>query len=175
MADATGPSASTFASQPLGNSGSKVHDWGTLRQHAEAVFALHGTPFTPLREAVLAELFAAGNPIGAYDLTDNLNRRTGGNYAINSVYRVLSRCTDAGLVRRVEHRNAYMVVHDDEADAAMFLLCDRCGTVTSVVDRQVDAVLADRAAASGFQATTHGVEIAGICRDCQPGHQPAPE
>jgi Fur family zinc uptake transcriptional regulator len=147
------------------------HDWLALRSHAVAVLAAQGSGLTPLREAVLAELFAAGKPLGAYDLADNLNRRSGGNVAINSVYRILARCLEVGLVRRVESRHAYIVVHYDEVDAAMFLLCDQCGSATPVVAPEVEAVLADRAAASGFQPTTHGVEVAGICRDCRPGNQ----
>lgn len=120
--------ADKFAAGPLGQDVPKSHDWQTLRHHADTAFLAHGATLTPLREAVLAELCAAGKPLRAYDLAENLNRRSGRNTAVNSVYRVLSRCLDVGLVRRVESRHAYIVVQDDKAKAAMFLLCDQCGT-----------------------------------------------
>lgn len=169
------PSASPSQSQREGPARLASHDWQSLLQRAVEVFSAHGTSLTPLRKAVIAELFAAHNPLGAYDLADRLGQRNGRRVAANSVYRVLTLCQAVGLVRRVESKHAYVVVHADEAGAGLFLLCDSCGGVTPVSDPQLDAVLAESSAAAGFHAAGRGVELAGTCRECDAATLGEPE
>jgi len=140
--------------------------WEELRDHARRVCAERATQLTGLREAVLRELWAAGAPVGAYDLANRLGRRVGSRLAANSVYRVLTLFQALGLVHRVESKHAYMVASADGRSADIFLLCDGCGAVSTVSDVELAARLAARSEALGFHPTRQVVEVAGRCHDC---------
>jgi Fur family transcriptional regulator, zinc uptake regulator len=138
--------------------------WSGLRERAARACAERGTQLTELREAVLRELWAAGVPLGAYELADRLTGRAGGHLAANSAYRLLMLFQEMGLVRRVESKHAYVVAGAESAD--LFLLCDGCGAVMGVSDGEVAALLAARSQALGFHATRQIVEVTGRCQDC---------
>lgn len=137
-----------------------------MRHRAAAACAERGTELTSLREAVLAELWGAGSPLGAYELSARLSDRNGQRIAPNSVYRILELLQSIALVRRVESRHVYCLVEADSDTADILLMCDNCGGVTAIGTGDVRIAIASRSEAAGFHPTRQVVEVAGCCREC---------
>lgn len=140
-----------------------------MRRRALTACTGRGTEFTPLREAVLAELWRARTPLGAYELSDRLSERTGHRMAANSVYRILEVFQAIGMVRRVESKHAYCLVGASGDAADILLMCDECGGVGAIGTGEIRTAIASRSAAAGFHPTRQVVEVAGRCHDCDAG------
>lgn len=120
---------------------------------------------TPLRQAVLDILMAAGRPIGAYDILAEMAARTGHPVAPTSIYRVLAALIAAGQAIKVESLNAFMA---SKAPGSVLCVCRRCGGVVSLADRALERQLLRDANSVGFTIDRPVVELTGTCRDCRP-------
>ncbi|WP_375459391.1 Fur family transcriptional regulator [uncultured Enterovirga sp.] len=140
-----------------------------LLRLAEEACQARGTQFTPLRRRVFAELAAAREPLGAYDLVERLGRER--RIAPISVYRVLDFLIEAGLIHRIATRNTYLPCHHmhDPHAATVFLVCSRCGGVDEVTSPDLARGIDGTAAASGFKPVGRAVEVEGECATCQTG------
>lgn len=141
-------------------------EWDHLLTRARMVCEREGTTLTRLRELVLAELWAAPHPLGAYGLADLLSVRTGHRVAPNSVYRILELLKSLDLVYRVESKHAYAITAADCDHADLLLLCDDCGGVTAVSDDGVRALVKARSESRGFHPSRQLIEVAGQCPAC---------
>jgi Fur family transcriptional regulator, zinc uptake regulator len=126
-----------------------------------------GIKWTSLREQVFRRVATSHKPVSAYDLIEALAEE-GRRLAPVSVYRILDVLQSAGLVHRLESRNAFfacMTEHPALPQSITFL-CEICEWV-SEVDAS-DALRAiDRASeASGFHSRGAVIEVSGICADC---------
>src|SRR5204863_259080 len=72
---------------------------------AETLCAERGHRLTPVRRRVLEALASSHKPLGAYEIIDLLVDR-GRRPAPITVYRALDFLREAGLVHRIESRNA---------------------------------------------------------------------
>ena len=73
------------------------------------------------------------------------------------------------LVTRIESRNAYVPrTHPERRHDGLFFLCSICGASTELEDPRVVQVLAEDAAALGYQVTRRVVEVEGACPSCLP-------
>lgn len=122
---------------------------------------------TSRRRQVLEILLARHQPMGAYDILDELNARgDGDNAAPPIVYRALEFLLDQGLVHRIESRNAYIsCVHPGHRRGAQFLICRGCDRVAEI-DGDDHALLAE-ADKLDFEVDHYVIEISGICAGCQ--------
>ena len=148
-----------------GHDHSRCLDRGLKR--ARAAFDARGGRLTALREAVFRALAESHAALGAYDIIDRLRQR-GRHVAPISVYRVLDALLEAGLVHRIESRNAYVAcfgAHED-ADPVLFLVCNRCGTVAESPETDLGAALKQAAGAAGFRPGDTVIEVSGLCRHC---------
>ena len=128
-----------------------------------------GVRLTPLRCAVLDLVVAAGRPIGAYELLDQL-RDQQGKAAPPTVYRALDFLIEQGLVHRLESLNAYVGCADPaHVHAWQFLICDDCGRAVEMEDHRIRNAIAKGAAERGFVIGRQTVEIIGTCADCSAG------
>jgi Fe2+ or Zn2+ uptake regulation protein len=59
--------------------------WRTIRQRTAQLCAARRTGLTPLREAVLAELWRADKPLGAYDLAARISESGESRIAPNTI------------------------------------------------------------------------------------------
>lgn len=135
---------------------------------AEALFEAKGIRMTPLRRQVLEEIAASHRAVGAYDLLDRLARKTDKRLAPISVYRALDSLLEAGVVHRLESRNAFFACHAPHASdrRQIILACEKCGMVLEVPG---DAIFRDIAAAAArfeFTPARPLVEVLGTCRSC---------
>ena len=73
---------------------------------ASAIFAERNIRFTDLRRKVFEEIASTQASVGAYEVLDRLAKK-GTRLAPISVYRALDALLEAGVVHRLESKNAY--------------------------------------------------------------------
>ncbi len=122
---------------------------------------------TARRRQVLEILLASHQPMGAYEILKELNRRhPAKKIAPPIVYRALDFLLAEGLVHRIESRNAFIsCVHPGHQTAAQFLICRDCEQVAEL--EHDDRKLLAEADTLGFTIDHSVVEITGICAACR--------
>lgn len=122
---------------------------------------------TKNQRGVLEKLEAAGGPLSAYTLLDQLRER--GLRAPLQVYRALDALIKAGLVHRLESLNAFVACaepHDHEHSMTAFAICDICGQVTEFSDHEIGHRLEGWVGATGFAPKKAIIEFRGTCAKC---------
>ncbi len=135
---------------------------------AAALCERKGARLTELRRQVLSLILAAGKPVGAYDLLEQLRGQRRGAVP-PTVYRALEFLIEHGLIHKVERLSAFVgcPVHDHHAHAAQFLICGACGAVQELEDDTVREALARAALARGFTISGVTIEAEGRCSACR--------
>ena len=117
---------------------------------------------------VLEKLEAAGAPLSAYTLLDQLREK--GFRAPLQVYRALDALVKEGLVHRLESLNAFVACaepHDHSHSMTTFAICDTCGQVAELWDHDVSHRLEDWVRSTGFAPKHAVIEFRGICESCR--------
>jgi Fur family zinc uptake transcriptional regulator len=148
----------------------RSHDHGscieTALERAEAVCFARGVRLTELRRQVLELIWRRHEPIGAYDLLDQL-KITHRRAAPPTVYRALEFLIGQGLVHRLESLNAYIgCTRPEGRHAGQFLICTRCASIGELDDAEIAEAVCRRAAMLGFQVERQTIEVRGLCADC---------
>ncbi|MFM9942245.1 MAG: Fur family transcriptional regulator [Hyphomicrobiaceae bacterium] len=149
------------------------HDHGScladMLQRAATLFEANGIRLTPLRRQVLEEIAGSHTAVGAYDILDRLARKGAKRLAPISVYRALDSLVEAGVVHRLESRNAFFACHVAHASdrRQIVLACEQCGVVAEVAGDSVFAGLATAAVTAGFTVSRPLIEVLGTCQSCQ--------
>ncbi len=126
---------------------------------------------TPLREQILREIASSHHPIGAYDIIERL-AKTGRRLAPISVYRIIDVFMEAGLVHRIESRNAYFICSGQHHTASpVVLLCEDCGRVAETEVPEAWGAINQATKAGRFRVKDTVLEVKGVCADC---HSSAP-
>lgn len=155
------------------------HDHGRCREaalvRAEAIFADRQIRMTDLRRSVLEEIVTSHEAVGAYDLIDRMARK-GRRLAPISIYRAIDALVEAGVVHRLESRNAFFACHGNAAmhEACVFLICDQCGCVGEAGSPEALDAIGKVAAATGFTRRRALIEVVGRCADCAEKSSPSP-
>jgi Fur family zinc uptake transcriptional regulator len=135
--------------------------------HAEAHCAAQGERLTAMRRRVLEVLAASHQPLGAYEIME----RVGGEHrpAPITVYRALDFLRAAGLVHRIESRNAFLACAHNHGDdpLVVFLICETCGTVGELPAGPLASALAAAAREAGFTPRLSVIEVTGTCANCR--------
>ena len=123
--------------------------------------------FTPLRRRVLDALVAAGKPVTAYDLAEQLS--TDKRIAPVQVYRALDFLKEAGVVHHLATRSAFVICDHEHVrgETVVILVCSGCGGTVEVTAPAVGRGLAGAADASGFEVIQPVVEVEGRCSNCR--------
>lgn len=136
----------------------------SLRQ-AETLCEKRGGRLTPLRKRVLTLLLESEGPAKAYDLLDQLGEK--GAAKPPSVYRSLDFLLEMGLAHRIESLNAFVPCgHWDHGHAAVFLICDSCGSAGELHAGDSTRKLAAEVEGVGFRMRSAVMEIRGLCAEC---------
>lgn len=144
--------------------GACVHD---ALHRAETAFEAKGMKLTPLRRLVFEEIAGSHDAVGAYDVLDRLARKTGDRMAPVSVYRAIDVLLEAGVVHRLESRNAFFACHTPHKGRRhIALVCDQCGMVAEVDGTLVHDAVDAAALRTGFTVRQAVVEVAGQCTPC---------
>jgi len=134
---------------------------------AEALCDRRKLRFTRLRKQVLELVCKAGQPVGAYQLLDQL-RTTGRSAAPPTVYRALDFLLEQGLVHRLATNNTYLAcAHPQHPHAAVFLVCSECGHTREVHTEGVIEELRQQAGEFDFTIRHASVEVTGLCSHCR--------
>ncbi len=126
-----------------------------------------GLKLTRERTALVREIFGTHYHFEADEL---LFKMKGKSLKISraTVYRTLELLVKSGLVRRVhlgeEHYHYEHVRGDSHHD---HLICTTCGTVIEFQDPQMQARQHEICHRRKFIATSHNLQILGICEACQ--------
>lgn len=134
---------------------------------AQSVCQRAGTRLTATRRQVLELIWAAGKPVGAYEVLETMSAQAGKRVAPPTVYRALEFLVQQGLVHRLASLNAYVGCRRPHArHAGHFLICRQCSAVAELADQGIDAVLKANARRLGFTLEAQTVELAGLCPAC---------
>ncbi len=126
-----------------------------------------GVKWTALREMVFRHVATNHKPVSAYDLIESLAKE-GKRLAPVSIYRILDVLQGAGLVHRLESRNAFFACMTEHAKAPQTLtfVCDDCERVTEVDAPEAFRAIGDATKAGHFHARRTLIEVSGVCADC---------
>lgn len=141
-------------------------DWAITRAHQ--ICAKRGVRLTPLREDVLRVLLSTHQAVGAYEIIDKLNDQ-GRKLAPISVYRILEVLLQAGLVHRLESKNAFFAClanHHPEKPVVV-LVCERCQRVAEAEAIDVWSGIKSMTKEHDFLLSDTILEIKGLCSNCR--------
>jgi Fur family zinc uptake transcriptional regulator len=143
------------------------HCLSAAMARALKAFEARGSKLTPLRRRVFREIAGSHRAVGAYDVLNRLVRK-GTRLTPNSVYRVIDALIEAGVVHRLESRNAYFACHATHGlrQRQVVLACERCGLVAEVEAERVFAAIDKATQASAFVTLGAVVEVTGHCANC---------
>lgn len=138
-----------------------------LMRFAETVCRDSGLSFTPLRREVYALVCRHDNPVGAYELLDELRTRRA-KAAPVTVYRSLEFLVNAGLVHRVSALNAYTACHRPApGHGGLLLVCGECSNVIELEDARLEQRISQTARDVKFETSADLVEVRGLCEECR--------
>ena len=125
---------------------------------------------TPIREAVLKTIWTSHQPLGAYDVVDNLalSAYTGKRIKAPTVYRAIEFLLNLGLIHRIASLNAYIGRSFPEKDHNdFFLICRICRATAECSTEQIGDIVLHAAERVGFQVELSIIEVTGLCPRCQ--------
>ncbi|MEL7024865.1 MAG: Fur family transcriptional regulator [Pseudomonadota bacterium] len=134
---------------------------------AETLCRERGLRLTPLRRVVLELVWRGHEPVGAYELLDELTKR-GHSPSPPTVYRALDFLIQAGLVHRLDSLNAYVGCDDpSHPHESAFLICDQCRNVLELDGEAIRGQIEVMAERLGFGAEQYVLEVQGRCENCR--------
>ena len=134
---------------------------------ARIAFESQGLRLTDLRLRVFKQIAASHHAVGAYDIIEQLSQ-TGTRLAPVSVYRAIEALIEAGVVHRLESKNAFFACHANHASQRqnVVLSCGACGTIAEVDGETIFSAIDALANAQKFEQASRIVEITGRCAHC---------
>lgn len=138
-------------------------------QRARAAFDEKSLRFTSLREQVFSEIALTRGSIGAYEILERLADK-GTRLAPISVYRSIDALIDAGVIHRLESKNAYFACRRHEhgkKGRPIFMACEQCGGVVEVPAQGIFDQVAELAASVDFTPKVKFMEVSGVCASCR--------
>ncbi len=88
------------------------------------------------------------------------------NISLGTVYRLLGRLQEEGLVVQLE-AGSRKSRFDGQPGAHQHIVCERCGRITDVPDIVGHAAIEHLQQLTGYRVSVHRVEWFGICPECQ--------
>jgi Fur family zinc uptake transcriptional regulator len=139
-------------------------------ERASQAFTEKNLRFTKLRQDVFQEIASTYTSIGAYDVLARLAEK-GTRLAPISVYRAIDALIEAGVIHRLESKNAYFACRRlDHATGRrpIFLACEKCNAVQEVDAEGIFDTIDRLSRTANFQPRVKFVEVSGLCRNCAP-------
>lgn len=146
-----------------------VHDAAAFVHAVERACNERGLRLTAIRARVLSLVAAAGKPIKAYDLLEQVRDGEGaGAAAPPTVYRALDFLLANGFIHKLESINAFVACHHPNSaqHSVPFLICDRCHSAMELEDASIVDSLDAAARGLGFAPQAQTLEVHGLCAKC---------
>ena len=138
---------------------------------AEAECRKQGLKLTSIRRQVLEIIWSSHNPIGAYDVLQQL-QAAGHKPAPPTAYRALDFLVSANLIHRLESLNAYIGCPSPQSQhECLFFICQTCGHTAELHSDEVNTAIAKGAETLGFKHKEPMIEVHGKCKRCTDGEQ----
>ncbi len=137
-------------------------------ERASQAFEEKSLRFTKLRQDVFQEIAATFTSIGAYDVLARLAEK-GTRLAPISVYRAIDALLEAGVIHRLESKNAYFAcrrLDHTTGRRPIFLSCEKCNAVQEVDSEGIFDTIDRVSRTASFQPRVKFVEVSGLCRSC---------
>ena len=137
-------------------------------ERAGQAFAEKSLRFTKLRQLVFEEIAATYASIGAYDILAKLAEK-GTRVAPISIYRALDALLEAGVIHRLESKNAFFAcrrLDHRTGRRPIFLSCEKCGAVGEVDGQHIFDQIGEAAHSAKFAPRVKFVEVQGLCPRC---------
>ncbi len=139
-------------------------------ERASRVFEQKKLRFTKLRQLVYEEIAGIHTSIGAYDILAKLAAK-GTRLAPISVYRAIDALMEAGVIHRLESKNAFFACRRPEhgfekGKRPLVLACEKCGSVAEVDSGDIFETIGRMAAEADFTPRVKFVEVSGLCPRC---------
>ncbi len=136
------------------------------KQDIETMIKEAGLRLTDHRSMILAIISKVKQPVTVYELVDTLRKKADIDQA--TVYRNLSSLHEAGLLRRLDFNHGHAHYELETGRASHQLVCHTCETIEKIEGISVDdAVKKMLKKSKKFKnATTHSIEIYGLCKTC---------
>jgi Fur family zinc uptake transcriptional regulator len=147
-----------------------AHVSSDILAEAERYCESAGLRLTDQRRRVLALLAESATPLGAYDLLDRAAKDAAKRIAPIAIYRALDFLLEAGLIHRLESRNAFIVCphRHGHSETVVFMICETCGRVDEAFSPDITKDLLKLSGQRGFSLSAKVIELAGLCRLCAP-------
>ncbi len=135
-----------------------------------------GVRFTPLRQQIYELILQAKQPVGAYDLINQLqqtrlldkDKKQSKNVAPPTVYRSLEFLLAEGLIHQLTSINAFVpCCHPRAEHTAAFLICEHCQRVQECSSLPVQEIMSFAEQDVGFIVNRSVIELSGRCQACQ--------
>jgi Fur family zinc uptake transcriptional regulator len=127
-----------------------------------------GTKRRPAQEQdklIFGALREAQRPVSAYEIIDQLRGQA--TLAPQTVYRSLDRLIASGSAHRLESLNAFVACcQSSHQGAAVFAICDDCGSVTEFAEPRAVESLAAWAKRQKYAVRSMTLELRGRCAAC---------
>lgn len=137
-------------------------------QRASQAFEEKNLRFTKLRQMVYEEIAATYTSIGAYDILAKMAEK-GTRVAPISVYRAIDALLEAGVIHRLESKNAFFACRRMDHRTGrrpLFLSCEKCGAVGEVDGQEIFDLIGEAARSVKFTPRVKFVEVQGFCPRC---------
>ena len=137
---------------------------------AHALCAEANVRMTATREAILRLLWQSHQPLGAYQLQQQLAKVTDKPVAPPTIYRAIEFLLEMGLVHRIPSLNAFFGCPFPTSDHSnIFMICEQCKTVAEMADNRVNRLLEELTQKANFTLNNKNIELFGLCPNCEPG------
>jgi len=91
----------------------------------------------------------------------------GEDVGVATIYRVLTQCEQAGLVKRLQFEGGRSVFELNPSDHHDHIVCVRCGKVEEFHDETIEARQQEIADQAGFEIEDHSMVLYGLCANCR--------
>lgn len=131
------------------------------------VFGEKRMRLTDLRRHVFEEIAASHQAVGAYEILERMAAK-GNRLAPISVYRAIDALMQAGVIHRLESKNAFFACHAEHqlGLGQIVLTCEQCTAVAEIGAASVIKDIDEAARSVGFRVRRAIVEVAGLCAHC---------
>ncbi len=123
-----------------------------------------GVRMTPQRQAILEYLAVSRTHPTADEIFKALEDKFP-NMSVATVYNNLRVFKESGLVNELTYGDSSSRF-DFASDAHYHIMCQECGKIVDFKYPGIDAVENVAARLSGFEVSTHRLEIYGVCPEC---------
>lgn len=124
---------------------------------------------TSTRESILKLLWQSHQPLGAYQLQQQITKITDKPVAPPTIYRALEFLIEHGLVHKIPSLNAFIGCPFPSSEHSnIFLICEQCKTVAEMADNKVNDLLESLSGKAKFKTKHQTIELTGLCPNCEP-------